>query len=319
MVSQLTTDVEPSDKAAPNVPMTAIHENSEGIEQKEEQTCPAHPPESEFQKALGVFHPDEIEVLKNNLLSRLSELKCSFTSSFNSSSSKKSILAPDDDYTMTGVFLDDETHASRSLNSRTKSTGQSKAKKEDGSSAAIRLICRNRANYNLLVSAVLNMSERTGSTSNLTNADGNEELHVYREREQGIYEEVDEEQDEEQDEESLVSFSVEDQELDDFMASFAESSTSTLTKFTELHVIKSRHQPPKRSKSSEMLKNLVARFSTKKTKSDFEELRRPTPDGLVVDLEYKRSKSSSDDALSKYLASKEFVRHFNSWKNRIEE
>lgn len=174
---------------------SVIHEVSdENTVQLGDGETQTHHQEFEFQKALGIFQADELDALKKNLLSRLSELKSSFTSvksSFTSTASKRSVFS--DDFTTTGLHLEDESCAPKRPSRTTKSKSTCKTIEENETSSMIRSICRDRNNYNLLLSAVLNMSERTSATASLscTSASMSCEQH-----EQGYYvtEEIEEEE-----------------------------------------------------------------------------------------------------------------------------
>lgn len=264
-----------------------------------------------YRQEFGALHPDEMDALKTKLLLRLSELKSSFTSvksSFTSTASKKSVFS--EDFTMTGLYLEDESCAPKRASRVDKCKSTCATIEENETSAMIRSICRDRNNYNLLMSAVLSMSERTGATASLSCFS----TSLSREQtEQGSFryeEEIEEEGNGvEDDDESITSFSV-DHQLENFMASFAESSTSSLTKTINCHVAESTQ--PKRSRSSELLGSLAAIFS-RKAKSNVEQQSDDTsPKGFNVEPNHRR------DSLDRYLASQEFATGFSEWMSKVE-
>lgn len=229
----------------------------------------------------------DLTYIKGQLLLRLSELRASLTSSFTSACSRNSVFS--NDFTTTGVFLDDGSHLVAS---------QDEADEDCEVSTNIRSICRDRSNYELLVSAVLNMSEHSAEIADIYEDHDNEPMD----------EEAGEQDDRSIDsprneEDFLASFgpSVTDNQEEDFMASFF-SSVSSLSKEQEYHSSRVRKQQPRprRRKSSELLGALAsvfmrkARSNVNKSSDDVRDIDATAslnPRGLIVDF-HQRSRSN---------------------------
>lgn len=234
------------------------------------------------QKIVGSLDSNELDVLKSNLLSRLAELKPSFISdstSIASAATKRSEFS--NDFTITGVAIDDES-CELTVDDHSNKDDLCETKEKDGTSSKIRTICRDRSNYDLLVSAVLNLSDRSLETYP-------EEAEAETEAESQDNDEVGEDA---EDGDSVVSFSIFENHMGMFdpKASF-NSSMSSLTKTIECYMHGAGKQGSKRSKSG-LMKGLTSLFTK------------------------KNEKHTNDIALSKYLESKDFVNHFSAWKRR---
>lgn len=241
----------------------------------EEKHIRAPQASSELLKAMEGISSGEVNDMKRRLLCRLSELKSSFTSV----STKKTTGS--NDFTTTGVFLDDLSYTG-------KVTARENTTEENEVSAMIRSICRDRSNYDLLVSAVLNISDRTSPTLN-----------------EGEY----------YDEESLGSFESEAQGAtqEDLAASFGlQSSVSSLTRDQE----SIRKKPkPRRRKSSEFLGSLVAMF-TRNTKLNLTD--RQLSNDVIGNFVYTHSKTNAGIS-PKYDESKGTAYDFSAWSSRLHQ
>lgn len=270
---------------------------------------------------------DDLTYIKSRLLLRLSELRTSLSSAC----SRTSVFS--NDYTMTGLYLEEESCQVASQ--------EKKNEKEDSEiSTKIRSICRDRTNYNLLVSAVLNISEHDEEDAESVDVEGEEDGESLEDQED-IF----------KDDQLLVSFvskngeksmssyfSIVSDEEEDLKASFV-SSVSSLTKEQEYHSGIPRRQRQRRRKSNEFFGALAsASVFTRKTKSNVKEnpksskelivdfdhrcrinSRAPqsnNPNGMIVDFCHRRIRSNDDIIFMSNLESRNFARDFSAWKGR---